>query len=173
MNRSIEDIDILKRFLYFSGFNFSDKDSSPGFVSLPYSIAAHQSHTSLMKTRVMLSTLSFHDRDNAEDPAYQFHTSPMKTEVRALSSHYWSSLSYSFHAKHILKLILYCSYFNFSCKDLFPGFPSLPLSASAHRHQLNYTNSSHIIFNLDKFNSFWIYRLNSLFKCIIPFSSVF
>ena len=44
LNRTIEDIDIPKRSLNFSGFNLSCKDFSPGPVSLLSSIAAHLSY---------------------------------------------------------------------------------------------------------------------------------
>ena len=170
-NRTIENIDILIWILYFSGFNFSDKDFSLSSTSLFLLIAAYQFHTSLLMARIMLSALSLHDRSSlfhsTEAPVDQFHTSPMKPDFSALLSHYRSSLNSLSDAIHILKLILYCSNFNFSCKDFYPGFASF--LSSAFTHQLNYTNLSRI---LDKFNAFRLYRLINLFKCIIPFSSL-
>ena len=94
------------------------------------SITAHQFYT-----KVMLLALSLHDLSSlyhsAEARVYQFNASPMKTEFRAQSSHYPSSLSSLPDAIHMLKLILYC--IHFSCKDFSPGFPSVPSSASAHQ----------------------------------------
>ena len=83
LNHPIDDIDILKWILCFSGFNFSGKDFSPGsalfppfhisstsdfnfsckdfslgFVSLLSSIAANQFHTSSTRLSITLLTLS-------------------------------------------------------------------------------------------------------------------
>ena len=132
---------------------------------------AYPFHTSLLMTRVMLLALSLTDRSSlfhsTEALVDQFHTSPMKTEFSALLSHYRSSLSSLSGVIHILKLILYYSNFNFSCKNFSSGFASF---SSAFTPQLNYTNLSHI---MDKFNAFRSYRLNRLVKYIIIFSSVF
>ena len=55
-------IDILKWILFFSGFNFSDKDFPYGFATLSLPTAAHQFHTSVMKIKVMLLATLLHDR---------------------------------------------------------------------------------------------------------------
>ena len=61
-NCSVNDIDILKWILFFSGFDFCDKYFPCSFALLSLSTAAHQFHTSVIKIKVMLLATPFHDR---------------------------------------------------------------------------------------------------------------
>jgi hypothetical protein len=132
LNRTIEDIDIIKRILYFSGFNLSCKDFSPGSASLLSPIAAHLSCKEFSLGFFPLSSLT---------TGLQIYTNPtrLSPKLPTLLSNHQGSLNRSIDALDIPKWILYFSGFNLIGENFSPGSASLFASAAAHEC---YTNSS-------------------------------
>ena len=155
MNRTIDDIDILKWILYFSGFNLICEDFSPRSASILSSTAAQKFHTSSTRFSIMLLTLLSNyqaglyriidDIDIHKRMLYfsGFNFSckdfspgfPARLSVMLLTllSNYQISLNHSIDDIDTLKWILYFSGFNFSCKNFFPGTASFPLPALEHQ----------------------------------------
>ena len=110
--RIIDDINILKRLLYFSSFNFSCKDFSPGFAPL-------LSSTALLR----------------------FYTFPTRLNVMLLIlfSSYQNSLNHFIDGIDILNGILCFSGFNFSGKDFSPGPVFFPPSRISSTSDFNFS----------------------------------
>ena len=126
LNRSFEDIVIPKWIMFFSGFNLSCKDFSPGSASLLSLIAAHLSCKDFFHGCLSLSSPT---------TGLQFYTNPtgLSPKLPTLLSNYQGSLNRSIDVFDILKWISYFSGFNLIGENFPPGSASLSSLAAAHK----------------------------------------